>query len=319
MILTMILPAGSLAETVYPVTLTDQAGRQVIIESEPERLVSCYYIATSLLMALDLEDRLAGVENQANLRPIYGLSTPQLLDLPGVGTAKELDIEACAALEPDLVILPLRLKGSADLLEELGMDVLLVNPESQTLLEEMIRLVGAATNTGDRAAELTAFAAGQRTWLNETLAGASRPRVYLAGNSSMLSTAGSAMYQSDLIHLAGGANVAAQIEDAYWCKISYEQLLTWNPEYIVLASAAKYDVQDVLSDPNLAACDAVANGRVVQTPSYAEAWDSPVPGSILGAVWLASVLHPELVSPSKCEELIDEYYETFYGFAPSEN
>ena len=35
----------------YPVTVTDHAGREVVIEREPQRIVSCYYITSSLLMA----------------------------------------------------------------------------------------------------------------------------------------------------------------------------------------------------------------------------------------------------------------------------
>ena len=85
-------------ETVYPVTLTDQAGREVTIEEEPQKLVSGYYISTSLLIALGLEDKLAGIEAKADTRPIYALSAPELLELPSVGTAKEFDLEGCAAL-----------------------------------------------------------------------------------------------------------------------------------------------------------------------------------------------------------------------------
>ena len=39
-------------QTSYPVTVTDQAGREVTIEKEPEKVVSGYYISTSLLIAL---------------------------------------------------------------------------------------------------------------------------------------------------------------------------------------------------------------------------------------------------------------------------
>ena len=256
----------------YPVTLTDQAGRAVTIAEEPEKLVSGYYISTSLLIALNLEEKIVGIEAKADKRAIYRLSAPELTRLPNVGSAKEFDLEGCAALEPDLVILPLKLRNAADTLEELGISVLLVNP-----------------------------------------------KVYLAGNSSMLSTAGDAMYQSDLIRLAGGVNAAAEITDTYWVEISYEQLLAWDPEYIILASDAAYSAEDVLADPNLAACDAVLNGQVYQMPNRAEAWDSPVPGGILGAVWLAGILHPDLYPPAACHEVIDEYYETFYGFVYSEN
>ena len=125
------------------------------------------------------------------------------------------------------------------------------------------------------------------------------------------------MYQSDMIRLAGGRNVAAEIPDTYWAEIDYEQLLVWNPEYIILASSAKYTPEDVLRDPNLAACSAVVNGNVYQIPADAESWDSPVPGSVLGAIWLANVLHPEQLTDTDCTAVMDTYYETFYDFTYS--
>lgn len=303
----------------YPITVTDQAGREVIIEKEPERLVSCYYITSSLLIALDLDDKIVGIEDNPDYRPIYGLSAPDLLKLPWVGTAKQLNIEACASVEPDLIILPLRLIDSAETLESLGMNVLFVNPESQDLLNEMIRLIGAATNTQELAEELLSFISAQETFLAEKLKDTPSPTIYLSGNSNFLSTAGNSMYQSDMIRLAGGTNVAAGIEDTYWTVIDYEQLLTWDPEYIIMASSAKYTVDDVLNDPNLASCQAVINKNVYRIPDHAESWDSPVPGSILGALWLANLLHPDQLSDADCISIMDTYYETFYNFTYSKN
>lgn len=302
----------------YPVTVTDQAGREVTIEEEPQTLVSGYYISTSLLIALDLDEKLVGIEAKADTRPIYQLSAPALLELPSVGTAKEFDLEGCAALEPDLVILPLKLQSVVESLEALDIDVLLINPENQELLEETIRLIGEATNTSDRAQALLDFSAREEARLAEELAGAETPSVYLAGNSDFLSTAGDAMYQSDMIRMAGGVNAAAELTDTYWAEISYEQLLAWNPEYIILASDASYTTEDVLTDPNLAGCQAVENGSVYQIPGNAEAWDSPVPSGILGSVWLSSVLHPEICPQEDSMAVIDEFYETFYGFTYSE-
>ena len=309
-------PDGA-SETSYPVTVTDQAGRQVTIESQPETLVSGYYITTSLLIALGLQDELVGIEAKADTRPIYALSAPELLELPSVGTAKEFDLEGCAALAPDLVILPLKLESAADSLAELGIPALLVNPEDQALLNEAVTLIGTATNTQARAQALLDFSAEQEQRLADTLAGAETPSVYLAGNSDFLSTAGDAMYQSDMIRMAGGVNAAAEITDTYWAEVSYEQVLAWDPDYIVLASDADYTVDDVLADPNLAGCAAVENGNVFQIPGDAEAWDSPVPGGILGAVWLSSVLHPDLCPEADSLAVIDEFYQTFYGFAYS--
>lgn len=319
LVLALVLGAAVGVQAEDTITVVDQAGRTVTLEAEPQRIVSGYYISTSLLIALGLEERLVGVEAKADQRAIYRLSAPELMQLPSVGSAKAFDLEGCAALEPDLVILPLKLSGAAETLETLGIHVLLVNPEDQAQLEGMIRLIAEVTGTQQRAQELLDFTAAQRTRLEERLSGAERPSVYLAGNSDLLCTAGGAMYQSDLIRMAGGANVAEEIEDVYWAQISYEQLLAWNPATIVLASDAGYTVEDVLGDVNLADCDAVQNGRVYQMPSRAEAWDSPVPSGILGALWLANVLHPDRVSAAECEDGIDAYYETFYGFIYSEN
>ena len=316
---TETVPETTVALSHYPVTVTDHAGREVVIEEEPEKLVSGYYISTSLLIALDLDERLVGIEAKANKRAIYALSAPELIDLPNVGTAKEFDLEGCAALEPDLVILPIKLKSAVETLEGLGIDVLLVNPENQELLTDMIHMISTATGSEERAEALRNFTMEQETLLRAAMSGAETPSVYLAGNSSFLSTAGNAMYQSDMIRLAGGANVAAEIADTYWVEIDYEQLLTWNPEYIILASDSAYTVEDVLADPNLADCAAVANGNVYQLPNKAEAWDSPVPSGILGALWLANVLHNELLTDADCAAKIDEYYETFYDFTYSEN
>lgn len=309
----------SLVVVVSAEELTDHAGRTVTVEAEPERIVSGYYISSSALIALGLQDKMVGIEAKANKRPIYSLSAPELIDLPNVGTAKEFDLEGCIALNPDLVVLPIKLKAAAETLEAMGIPVLLVSPESQEELEDMIALLGAAAGAAEQAEALLAFAAAQRDMLSEALDGAELPTVYLAGNSALLSTAGDAMYQSGMIAQAGGVNVAAEIEDNYWVDVSYEQLLNWDPDYILLASDASYTVEDVLADPNLAECSAVKNGNVIRMPGDAEAWDSPVPSGILGSVWLASALHADRVTAEVRDAVIAEFYETFYGFVYGEN
>lgn len=296
----------------YPVTLADHAGREVTIAAEPAKIVSGYYISTSAVIALGLKDRLVGIEAKADKRAIYKLSAPELIDLPNVGTAKEFDLEGCIALEPDLVILPMKLKNVVESLEALGISVLLVNPESQELLLSMVDLIAQAAGVPENAQAFYAFLQEQE----DVLAGITgeAPTVYLGGNSNLLSTAGANMYQSGMIDLAGGINVAAEITDTNWAEISYEQLLAWDPEYIILASDATYTVEDVLADANLADCRAVVNGNVFHVPGDVEAWDSPVPSGILGSLWLASVLHPDTVTPEAASAAASAFYEQFYGF-----
>lgn len=300
-------------QTVYPVTVTDQAGREVTIEKEPSSIVSGYYISSSLLIALGLKDKVVGIEAKADKRPIYKLAAPELTELPNVGTAKEFNLETCAALSPDLVILPMKLKDAAQSLTDLGITVLLVNPESQDLLTEMINTIATATNTNSEAAKLLAYIDSQKAILTSALSGVEPESVYLAGNSSFLSTAGPSMYQSSIIELAGGKNAADSITDSYWAEISYEQLLAWDPSYIIIASDAEYTVDDVMNDPNLAECTAVKNSHVYAIPGDVEALDSPVPAGILASVWLAGILHPDQVSTDTYTTEMTNYYETFYG------
>lgn len=301
------------AEAAFPVTVTDAAGREVTIEEAPQALVSGYYITTSMLIALGHADKLVGIEAKADTRPIYALAAPELLELPSVGTAKEFDLEGCAALHPDLVILPLKLKDTVPALEELGLTVLTVNPESLEQLNETIRLFNTVIGDPVKGWELLDYNQKTQEFLAEILADVEKPRVYLAGNSSYLSTAGAAMYQNSLLELGGGENVAAALEDTYWADVSYEQLLSWNPEVIIMASDAAYSKDELLADPQLQQLDAVQNGRVYAMPSAFESWDSPVPSALVGSRWVASVLHGEQYAFEQFQADAADFYRQFYG------
>lgn len=303
----------------FPATITDALGRTVTLEAQPESIVSGYYITSSMLIALGLQDKVVGIEAKADTRPIYALAAPEMLELPNVGTAKEFDLEGCAALKPDLVILPVKLKESVAALEQLGITVLAVNPENVEQLYATIEMIGTATGTSARAQQLVDFSKGRYTLL-ETLANQEeKPSVYLGGNASLLSTAGAKMYQNSVIEAAGGVNVAAELEDSYWAEVSYEQLLAWNPDVIVLAPGATYTVEDVLTDPQLAGVKAVTTGSVYQMPQAVEAWDSPVPSTVLGSLWLASVLHPQQYKPEQFVNDTAAYYDEFCGISISKS
>ena len=78
------------------------------------------------------------------------------------------------------------------------------------------------------------------------------------------------MYQNTLLTNAGGKNVASELTDTYWANVSYEQILAWNPDYIVIAADATYSADDILNDANLAGCNAVKNKNVVKLPNDIE-------------------------------------------------
>lgn len=123
------------------------------------------------------------------------------------------------------------------------------------------------------------------------------------------------MYQSTLIENAGGVNAASDITDTYWADTSYEQILSWNPDYIVLAADADYDVDSVLNDSALADCttvkkDTLPRSRATSKPRF------PGTGKLLGSYYVASILHPDVVTEDDFKTTEKNFYETFYGFTP---
>lgn len=308
-------PAESASQAEDQIVLTDQAGREVVLEGPAQSIVSCYYISTYAAIALGAEDRVVGLEKKADTRPIYQMAAPELLEKPQVGTMKELDVEATAALEPELVIMPQALADYADTLTQLGIPVLVVNPESHEALVEMLQLMGTALGLEDRAEALTSYYQEQLDRMAELTQDTEAPVVYMGSNSTFLATAPASMYQSTLIRQAGGVNAGDSLEGDYWTDVSYEDVLAMAPQVIVLPAGAEYTVQDVVEDPQLSALPAVQDGAVYQMPGGIEEWDSPVPSGILGTMWMTSVLHPDVYPFEEFTADAQDFYQTFYGFS----
>ncbi|WP_270301080.1 ABC transporter substrate-binding protein [Terrisporobacter petrolearius] len=296
------------------VTITDHAGREVKVTGNYEKIVSGYYISTSMLVSLGLNDKLVGIESKAEKRPLYKLAAKELLELPKVGTAKDFDLEGCIALKPDLVILPKKLTEQAKTLSDAGITVIVINPENEKLLKESIEMVATATGTTEKAKKLLSYYDEQYGKLEKlTKDSKEKPSVYLAGTSDILTVASGKMYQNSVIEKAGGVNVAKDLTDDQWAKISYEQLLKYNPDMIVIIPEAEFTKEDVLKDPQLANLNAVKNKAVYEMPSDFEAWDSPVPSCVLGSMWLASIIDEEGYSFDDFKNDAASFYKEFYN------
>ena len=314
-------------DVTYPVTVKDMAGREVTLEKQPERIVSGYYISSSACIALGLTDKMVGIEDKSAKRPIYKLAAPALIDLPNVGSAKAFDLEACIAAEPDLVILPMKQKDTAQTLQEMGIATLLVLPESHEQLIEMFTLIGTATNTVKQAEKLISYyntKLSAVTELTRDIPDDEKPVVYLGSTGDILRTAPREMYQASLITTAGGKNAGDVLEGSSWTDIDNETFLTMNPDIIVIptdnfaVSSPDYTAEDVMNNPTFSDVTAVKNGAVYQMPVGYEAWDSPVPSGILGTLWMLKTLHPELYPAEQFAADVNEFYTVFYGFSVNE-
>lgn len=302
-----------------PVTVTDQAGRTVTLEKPAEKIVSCYYLVTASLLTLGQKDKLVGIEMKANSRELYKLAAPEFLDLPGVGSGKETNIEAIAALEPDLVLLPKKQLEAAETLAGLGIPSAVVEPETYEAFNELLAMLGALCGCEDAAAELTAYYDGVVDRVTALTKDVERPSVYLCGEASWLRACAGGMYQRELIEMAGGSCVSAELEGTKWADVSAEQLAAWDPEVIFSVSYAEYALDDIRNDAALAGVKAVAGEKLYTVPSEIEAWDYPQPSSILGLLWMAHILHPDLVTQEEYVKEAQEFYQIYFGLKVTED
>ncbi len=301
------------------VTVVDQLGREVELDGTPEKIVSSYYISTSLLINLGVQDKLVGIEAKAKTREMYKKVAKELIDLPAVGTSKEINVEECANLNPDLVIIPTRLKEFIPKFEELKIPVIAIEPETLDQFKETVKLIGKAVGKEEKANKLVNYyddTISKVKELNKNLT--EKQNVYLAGSDSVLKTCTSKMYQNYMFEVCGGENVTKELTDGYWTTVSVEELVKKNPNVIYMVGYASYSKDDILKDERLKGVNAIKNNKVYVFPSTLEAWDYPTPSSMLGILWLENNLHPDLYSKEDYIKDAKEFYKEFYDIEVSE-
>lgn len=301
------------------VTVVDQLGREVELDGTPEKIVSSYYISTSLLINLGVQDKLVGIEAKAKTREMYKKVAKELIDLPAVGTSKEINVEECADLNPDLVIIPTRLKEFIPKFEELKIPVIAIEPETLDQFKETVKLIGKAVGKEEKANKLVNYyddTISKVKELNKNLT--EKQNVYLAGSDSVLKTCTSKMYQNYMFEVCGGENVTKELTDGYWTTVSVEELVKKNPDVIYMVGYASYSKDDILKDERLKGVNAINNNKVYVFPSTLEAWDYPTPSSMLGILWLENNLHPDLYSKEDYIKDAKEFYKEFYDIEVSE-
>jgi iron complex transport system substrate-binding protein len=278
----------------YPVTLTDDAGRDLELEAEPERIVSLAPSNTEIVCALDACDRLVGVTD-------FDDYPASVADVDKVVVQASVDVELVVAAEPDLVLAAgneLTPTAIIDQLTELGLPVLVLYPESLDEVYADMRLIGRAL---DRESEADALVAGMEervAGVVEAVEGAERPlTLYEVFHSEGTTfTAGEGSFLASLIDLAGGEPLTGDAQGL----IDNEELVAADPELILLG-AASYDpslgeadtaLETVRARPGWAELRAVEDGAVVP---YLEdiVTTRPGPRIVDGLEALARAIHPD--------------------------
>jgi len=195
-----------------------------------QRIVSTAPSITELLYALGLGDRVVGVDR-------YSRSPTEALRKPKIGDYANPNLEAIAALRPDLVIIPTNPVKLADRLGLLRLKVLEIDQESIAKLYDSFRIVGQAAGATAQAAQLTSTVQAQLQTVRTRAAPLKKTRMmFVVGRTPNrldgLIVVGQASYLNEIIALAGGENVFRDAVASY-PGVSLEEVLARNPDVIV--------------------------------------------------------------------------------------
>jgi iron complex transport system substrate-binding protein len=275
------------AATSFPITVTDDAGREVTIEQRPERIISIAPSNTEILFALGLADRVVGVDSYSNY-------PPEATEKPQVGDYVDPDLETIVAAAPDLILATeAHVATVLPELETLGLPTVVVEP---TTLDEVfagIALVGQVSGESAAAQKLVCSLQARVDAVSGAIAGAPTPRVFFE-LSPDLYTAGPGSFVDDILTRAGGQNIAADAAEM-WPQLSMEALVSADPEVILLADhEAGVTAEQVAARPGWQGVSAVESGRIVSLDADLVA--RPGPRVVDGLEAVAAALHPDRVT-----------------------
>jgi len=301
------------------VVVVDQAGNPVTIERPVDRIVSIDGIGTYYVYALGRGDSLVaawyiGVKGLEKAPEGLFRLEPRLPEILRFG---DPNVEEMVSLDPDLIIVNGSRHGAfAAQMNDLGVPTIQLLVETPGALKDSLRLIAAAIggDTIPRAEALVADYDRVFDTVETSLSGlpeSRRPRVLFIGTDKLRVASGD-MYQTYLIEVSGGVSITSGLS-GYWNDVNLEQVLLWDPDVIVIAPYGGIQPEDILTDPDWQAISAVENGRVYKMPRVLAAMDTPVPESLLGVVWMANLLYPDLVPLDLATEA-EHFYSTYYDY-----
>ncbi len=263
----------------------------------PERIISTAPSITELLYALGLGNRVVGVTRFCRYPPEAQLK-------PKIGDYTSPNLEAIAALKPDLVIIQTNPVHLADRLAKLKLRVLEIDQENIAAIYKSIHDVGAATAAEHAATQLSDSILDGLSKIRNRVSALPRVRMmFVIGRSPNrldgLVVAGRASYLNEVIEIAGGENVFRDAVAGY-PEVSLEEVMARNPDVIVdmgdmsdtvgVTEEHKRNVVALWNRiPTLAA---VKQHRVFAVAS--DAFVVPGPRVIEAAKAFAEMLHPGL-------------------------
>ena len=307
----------------------DELG-QITVPAESKRIATTAPAYTTAVLLLGGADKLVALEDNYGKNEWIKGKYPQLANLPVVFSGNEVNMEELTKQDPDLVIYASRY-GENNLKQLQELDIATVSSPKgsdkqgnkidqlrarQVYLGEVIG--GVQLDKAKKYSEEYLAIRSEIEAKTASIPETERPTVVqLSGaGDSLQANNGSAIGQ-ELITLAGGVNAGAGATGeskgpSGQTKIDPEQLLSWNPELLLVDSTKIRD--SITSDPVLSGLKAVQNTNLIVIPNGAMAWAYNGPEEYLNMYFFAKAVHPELFKDVDMEARTKAFYKEYFGF-----
>ena len=253
-------PAGS-------VTYKDKHGRTVVVPLPVRRAV--LLISYDLVPVLGVWDRVVGVARWAYDNDVVQQSNPDIRSVPSVGSGTDVNMEALLKLKPDLVLTWTFKSDLTRYMEERGLKVIAIYPESLAELYDVMRLCGRLFEREARMERAIGEMEGMFRMVRERVAGipeSQRKKVLYIGSKPTV-VSGAAGVTNDMITLIGARNPASVFKQRN-IDVPIERIVEWNPDEIIIWGNARYMPSDLTNDPKWRLIPAVRKGQVYKAPEW---------------------------------------------------
>jgi iron complex transport system substrate-binding protein len=248
----MIVTAVS--ATAASLFITDTDGRYVTVPADPKRIVCLGPGALRLIVYLEAQNRVVGVEEMEKANPDgrpYWMAHPELAALPRIGPGgpaginKKPDMEAILTVKPDVVFITYMDKTLADDVQKLMQVPVVVLSYGgfasfNAVFYDSLRIAGRILNRDKRAEDVIAYIATMQARLltrTKDVSEAQKPTAYVGG-IGMRGSQGIESSEKNFLPLAwaGARNIAdgAAASEASHVFMSREALLSANPDLIFI-------------------------------------------------------------------------------------
>ena len=273
---TGVLPA-------FPQTSSDGFGREVEVNSNPMRIVSLDPGLSESLVALGLGSRLVGRSGQEGRH--FKHRVPVALKANGQPNLPEL-----RKLQPGLVLATPDVESSpagADALATaIGAEVYVSNPTSLRGVENDLQQIGALTDSRRQAQQLVDRIAAVQRHVSGTVKGQQPVPVFV--DLGFRNTIASDSLGANLIALAGGRNIAAQVPEG---KPTPSRVLRLGaPQVYLIAASSGLSLKDLRKNRATRSLPAVKSGNVFVIPDSMLTEGGP--GVARALATIAHDLHP---------------------------